>query len=797
VCEPAAPSRKITVEIFDDARLLGTAPARLFRGDLASAGVGDGSHAFRFLLPLELFDGHDHDIRVQVPDAHYTLRGSPFRLKTARLPTAAAFAATSEIVATTPPLSDVQFTMLRSLTALTEALLLQSRTLGALLERLIPAANAPAPAGTTEPEPPSPLHLAARACPAGTHDYIFFSIIDWSFRIQRPQHLATRLAAMGNRVFYLSITFEPMQADAWRFAIRSNPAPGVFEVALCCQPPAPSIYGGFDDPQQVAQLTAAVADLAADLKLNSPIGVMQFPSWLPIAASVPGMTLVFDCLDHLAGFNGVAPRVVELEKALIQQADCVTVTSEYLNRMVSRERPCEIVRNGADVAYFSRRPAEVYEPASRPVIGYYGAVADWFDIDLVVECARRNPQWRFVLIGAVNGCDISAAQELSNIELLGEQPYDKLTFYLYAFDVCIIPFKLIDLIKATNPVKAYEYLCAGKPVVATDMPELRLLPPRMIEIACSAEEFEAKIIACLDRPDTAQARRRQAWAARHSWDARAHKLASFVTRQFPRVSVVVLCHNNLQFTQACLGSLIEHSDYPDLELVCVDNASTDDTPAYLAELAARHSFVKHVHSGTNLGFAGGNNIGIRAASGEIIVLLNNDTYVTRGWVRDLIRPLLRDETIGMTGPLTNNIGNEQKIAIAYSNMQEMAAASAVFTAQHRRQTYEVRALAFFCVAIRRDVIAKIGLLDEEYQLGFFEDDDYCARAREAGYRLAVCDDVFVHHHLSASFGQLGTPERSALMKRNRELFESKWGPWDPHRYRDAEGFGDHVRRPGG
>ncbi len=595
---------------------------------------------------------------------------------------------------------------------------------------------------------------------------------------------------MGNRVFYLSITFEPVQPGARRFAIRSNPVPGVFEVTLRCQPPSPSIYAGFDDPQQAAQLTAAVADLAADLKLTSPVGVMQFPSWLPIAAAVPGMTLAFDCLDHLAGFNGVAPRVVELEKALIQEADCVTVTSEFLNRLVSRERRCEIVRNGAEVAYFSRPPEAVYEPASRPVIGYYGAIADWFDIDLVVTCARRNPKWRFVLIGEVNGCDISPAKQLPNIEFLGEQPYDKLTFYLYAFNVCIIPFKLVDLIKATNPVKAYEFLCAGKPVVATDMPELRLVPPGMIELAHTAREFEAKIAACLKQPSPAVARRRQIWAARHSWDARARKLANFVARQFPRVSVVVLCHNSLQFTQACLASLIEHSDYPDLELVCVDNASTDGTPAYLADFAARHAFVKHVHSADNLGFAGGNNLGIRAASGEIVILLNNDTYVTRGWVRDLIRPLLRDETIGMTGSVTNNIGNEQKIAIAYSNMEEMAAASAAFTAEHRRQTYEVEALAFFCVAIRRDVIAKVGLLDEEYQLGFFEDDDYCARARKAGYRLVVCDDVFVHHHLSASFGQLSTPERRALMQRNRQLFESRWGPWEPHRYRDATGFGD-------
>jgi GT2 family glycosyltransferase/glycosyltransferase involved in cell wall biosynthesis len=787
VFDPADPSREVAVEIFDGERLLGTAVARFFRSDLASAGIGD--HAFRFLLPIELFDGRVHEIRVRATGAPHALPNSPFHLRTEPLSAASALAVTPEIAAAVPPLADVQFTMLRSLTALTEALLVQNRALAALLERFADREASGAVLAPT-PKPVSALHAAARTHPAGVHDYIFFSIIDWSFRIQRPQHLARGLAAMGGRIFYLSITFQPIQAEARRFAIRSNPAPGVFEVALCCHPPAPSIYAGFDDAQQVVQLATALAELAADLNFKSPIGIMQFPSWLPVAASIPGMTLVFDCLDHLAGFSDVAPRVVELEKALIQQADCVIVTSDYLERLVSRERSCEIVRNGADVAYFSRAPQAVYEPTSRPVIGYYGAIADWFDIDLVVACARRHPKWRFVLIGEVNGCDIKAAAELPNVELLGEQPYEKLTFYLYAFDVCIIPFKRVDLIKATNPVKAYEYLCAGKPLVATDLPELRLLPSGMVEIAHTAKEFEAKIARCLARPDPGQARRRQAWAARNSWVSRVRKFAGYVDRQFPRVSVVVLCHNSLQFTQACIASLIERSDYPDLELLCVDNASTDQTPAYLADLATRNSCIKNIRSEVNLGFAGGNNLGIRAASGEILVLLNNDTYVTRGWVRDLIRPLLRDKTIGLAGPLTNNIGNEQKIAITYSNMQEMAAASGASTAERRRQTYEVKALAFFCVAIRRDVITKIGLLDEEYQLGFFEDDDYCARARQAGYRLVVCDDVFVHHHLSASFGQLGTPERTALMKRNRQRFESKWGRWEPHRYRNAAGFGD-------
>ncbi|HVB17126.1 MAG TPA: glycosyltransferase, partial [Stellaceae bacterium] len=168
--------------------------------------------------------------------------------------------------------------------------------------------------------------------------------------------------------------------------------------------------------------------------------------------------------------------------------------------------------------------------------------------------------------------------------------------------------------------------------------------------------------------------------------------------------------------------------------------------------------------------------------------LNNDTVVTHGWVRDLIRPMQRDPTIGLAGPLTNNIGNEQKIKAGYRSLPEMPEWSRRFTRRHLRETYEVDNLAFFCVAIRRKVLDELGLLDEAYGIGFFEDDDYCRRARQAGFRLVIADDVFVHHHLSVSFDALGS-KAADLMARNRAIFEARWGAWEPHRYRDKPGFG--------
>ena len=191
----------------------------------------------------------------------------------------------------------------------------------------------------------------------------------------------------------------------------------------------------------------------------------------------------------------------------------------------------------------------------------------------------------------------------------------------------------------------------------------------------------------------------------------------------------------------------------------------------------------------NLGFAEGNNRGIEIAEGEIVILLNNDTYVTPGWIRDLIRPLRNNAKIGMVGPLTNMIGNEQKVSIAYSNMEQMLDESRKFTLARKFKLFITDNLAFFCVAIRRDVISKVGLLDKQFGLGFFEDDGYCKRVNQAGYDMAVVDGVFVHHHLSGSFDKDPARKRK-LMAENKMKYEKKWGKWMPHRYRDAPGFGE-------
>lgn len=622
----------------------------------------------------------------------------------------------------------------------------------------------------------------------GCWDVVVMPIIDWHFRIQRPQHLARSLAAEGNRIFYLTTTFSPYPGQAG-FNVLESPAENVYVCQLYCPEPHPRIYQASCRTQAARELALGVEVLADNFYIEQAMCLVQYPFWRHVAERIRGGFLVYDRMDHHAGFTTATQALVEEEEYLLEQADLVITTAESLTEGIPKRTPTRMIRNAAEVDHFVEPPAKLALRASRPVVGYFGAISSWFDIDLVVDVARRFPEWDFVLVGSTFECDTEVAKGVANIRFTGEVPYAELPSYLHAFDVCIIPFQITDLIRSTNPVKVYEYLSAGKPVVATRIPEVVRLGEELVRTAETADEFAEKLaLAMAEKDDEALAGMRARWASEHTWTSRAKDLADAIGTFHSRVSVVVLAYNNLEMTRACLHSVERHSGYPNLELIVVDNGSTDGTREFLAGWETqvssdRLAAVRVILNDENLGFAAGNNVGIRASTGDYVVLLNNDTYVTRGWLLDLVRHFRETPALGLVGPVTNNIGNEAKIEIDYASMIEMSAAARRYTVEHPRELLLVDNVAFFCVAVSRAVLDEVGLLDEDFGIGFFEDDDYCHRVRSAGYQIGIAENVFVHHHLSASFDMLGTEERDAIFRRNKQIFEKKWGEWKPHRYR--------------
>jgi GT2 family glycosyltransferase len=270
---------------------------------------------------------------------------------------------------------------------------------------------------------------------------------------------------------------------------------------------------------------------------------------------------------------------------------------------------------------------------------------------------------------------------------------------------------------------------------------------------------------------------------RSSKPARASEMPSVGSR-LHTASIIVVTYNGLPYTKMCLTSLLLSGWRGQDQLIVVDNGSSDGTVPYLRELARLNPSVQIVFNERNRGFAAANNHGLLLATGEVLILLNNDTIVSEGW-RDGLSRWLEDSRIGMVGPVTNHACNEARIDAPYRTYGEMVRFSREYNTKHQGELIDVRMLAMFCAAMRRDVFARIGLLDEQFEVGMFEDDDYCQRMRAASLRVVCVEDVFVHHFGQAAFGELCvTGAYDRVFNANRHRFETKWGaPWQPHQHR--------------
>lgn len=235
-------------------------------------------------------------------------------------------------------------------------------------------------------------------------------------------------------------------------------------------------------------------------------------------------------------------------------------------------------------------------------------------------------------------------------------------------------------------------------------------------------------------------------------------------------SIIILTHNKLEYTQACIESIRQHTTPGTYEIIVVDNNSTDDTIAWLSI----QNDIVCIFNDVNVGFPAGCNQGIRAARGENVVLLNNDTVVTPNWLNNLLLCLYSAEDIGAVGPVTNNASYAQSIPVSYQTLDEMRQFAKEYN-QHDPQKWEQRLkLVGFCLVVKRKVIDQIGLLDERFSPGNFEDDDFSLRILEAGYRLILCRDTFIHHYGSTTFKD-NVRAFNQLLLQNAKKFKDKWG----------------------
>lgn len=239
------------------------------------------------------------------------------------------------------------------------------------------------------------------------------------------------------------------------------------------------------------------------------------------------------------------------------------------------------------------------------------------------------------------------------------------------------------------------------------------------------------------------------------------------------VVVVVLCWNHWPLTRRCLASIRAHTDLADVEVLVVDNGSSDETRAELAKL----DWVRTIHNERNLGFVRGNNVGIAAARSDAdVLLLNNDIEVTHdGWLDALRATAASAPDVGVVGcrmvlpdgrllhagtVILPDTCWGQQIGSLESDVNQYAA------------DRDVQGIVFACAYLKRELIDAIGGLAEDYE-SYFEDTDYCLRARQKGFRIVCCGGTTLVHHEHGS-----TADDPALFDRlfqtSRATFRKKW-----------------------
>jgi glycosyltransferase involved in cell wall biosynthesis len=251
-------------------------------------------------------------------------------------------------------------------------------------------------------------------------------------------------------------------------------------------------------------------------------------------------------VDEYSAFSGVSrDSIARMERDLVRRADLVLTSSERLCADRIELNPnTRFVSHGVDVGHFARAlDPRIETPADlralpRPVIGFFGLLADWVDLDLVRALALARPDWSMVLVGR-HATGVGLVRGLPNVHLLGQKPYTLLPAYCRGFDVGIIPFRTNELTLRANPLKLREYLAAGLPVVSTPLPEVARYRSS-VHLAEGLTGFIQAITTALGERSPALDRARASAMESESWETRVAEIEGHIARTATRGALPAL-----------------------------------------------------------------------------------------------------------------------------------------------------------------------------------------------------------------------------------------------------------------
>lgn len=593
---------------------------------------------------------------------------------------------------------------------------------------------------------------------------LFFAPLPWDAAArQRPHHLARLLAKRGFAVYYI----EP-SSDAEGF----SPEPGVVVVGDGTPPHRQQLSRWLSRLPAGLALRRAVQSLrgydrfrqrlvhraehAVDerLALRPPgIVLIELPHQAPQALRLQqqGWTLVYDRLDPWSAMPEVGEVAARYDEQLYARADMVTVTTDLLGHGPHRlDRPITMIPNGVDLARFQKRKQLAVVPRSlptgRPIAGYVGTLGPWFDWARVIGLARSNPAWNIVLIGPGNVP--KNVEGIGNLYLLGPRAYEDLPEFVQHFRVGLIPFRG-RVVTGVDPVKAYEYLACGVPVLSVRFPALQGVPG--VTLADDSWNGLLDRLAHAPFPHTEV----ETFLADRDWGVLSDRLARALAAPEPQppLSVVIPNYNGRHHLERCLWSMARQS-LKGIEVIVVDDRSSDDSVAYCREF---HPQVRVLEQPENGGFSRSANAGLRASRSPFVALLNNDTEMAPDWAEKALTPF-GDPRVGSVASFLCQMQRPSRIDRAGDGY---TAAGGAFNRLHNQvdptdpqRIEEVFGASAAAAVYRRAALIEVGLLDESFD-AYYEDVDLAWRLQLAGWNCVLHHGARGLHVGSASYQRGG------------------------------------------
>ena len=338
--------------------------------------------------------------------------------------------------------------------------------------------------------------------------FIFYPPVEWGGLFQRPHHLALQMAALCKRVLYVQPAGlrNPVPGDLRRLKNlisphKKRPLKHGFKNSkrlIVSSLPFLPVHGVRPAEMYNAWIFSRAVRNASKASDTTVLWIGAPAPFLKrvLRGNIKGL-VVFDWMDDYAIFPHLPARVVDMQYWMLKRADAVFTSSKLLMEKAGQIRKDKtwFLPNGVDLDHWRQEGLQIGHSLSfgQKVIGYFGTISYWLDKDLVVRLAERHMDWNFVFIGprADKGA-LDALFSLPNCRHVPPLPYEELPRAARGFDVCWIPFKKGTLTNTINPVKAYEYIATGKPVLSVPLPDLAPLN-KVITFATDLVSFEKGI----------------------------------------------------------------------------------------------------------------------------------------------------------------------------------------------------------------------------------------------------------------------------------------------------------------